>query len=84
MGDLVTEEALEEKIDEEVDKASFSSLALACYILVHDENTNTFEEFDTNSIDKFDNWAQNVIENEIYNVLHLLILMTMNTIQKKN
>lgn len=67
MGDLVTEEALEEKIDEEVDKASFSSLALACYILVHDENTNTFEEFDTNSIDKFDNWAQNVIENEIYN-----------------
>ena len=67
MGDLVTEEALEEKIDEEVDKASFNSLALACYILVHDENTNTFEEFDTNSIDKFDNWAQNVIENEIYN-----------------
>lgn len=66
MGDLVTEEALEEKIDEEVDKASFSSLALACYILAHDENANTFDEFDINNIDKFDNWAGDVIENEIY------------------
>lgn len=66
MGEIVTEEALEEKIDDEVDRASFDSLALACYILAHDENVNSFEEFDSNSIDRFDDWAKDSIENEIY------------------
>lgn len=66
MGEIVTEEALEEKINEEVDKSSFSSLALACYVLAYDENANTFDEFDSNNINKFDDWARDVIENEIY------------------
>lgn len=66
MGEIVTEKALEERIDDEVDSASFSSLALACYILAHDENANTFDEFDCNNINRFDDWAKDTIENEIY------------------
>lgn len=65
-GEVVTEEALEEKIDDEVDKAAFDSYALASYILSHDENANTFDEFDFNNIDKFDNWANEIIEKAIF------------------
>lgn len=66
MGEIVTEEALEEKIDDEVDRASFNTCALACYILAHDENVNSFEEFDSNSIDRFDDWASGIIEKAIF------------------
>lgn len=65
-GEVVTEEALEEKIDDEVDKAAFDSYALASYILAHDENANTFDEFDFNNIDKFDNWTNEIIEKAIF------------------
>ena len=66
MGEIVTEEALEKRIDDEVNSASFSPLVFACYILAHDENVNTFEEFNCNNIDRFDDWAKDTIENEIY------------------
>lgn len=62
MGEIVTEEALEEKIDE----ASFNNYALACYILAHDVNVNSFEEFDSNNIDRFDDWASGIIEKAIF------------------
>lgn len=67
MGEIVTEEALEAKIDDEVDRAFFNSYALACYILAHDENTSTFDEFDSNNIDRFDNWTSEIIEKAIFN-----------------
>lgn len=67
MGEIVTEEALEAKIDDEVDRASFNSYAFACYILAHDENVNTFDEFDCNNIDRFDDWANEIIEKAIFN-----------------
>lgn len=54
-GEIVTGKALEEKISDEIDKASFDSYALASYILAHDKNVNTFDEFDFNNINKFDN-----------------------------
>lgn len=66
MGEIVTEEALEERIDDEVDEASFNSYALACYILAHDVNVNSFEEFDSNNIDRFDDWASGIIEKAIF------------------
>lgn len=66
MGEIVTEEALEEKIDDEVDEASLNSYALACYILAHDINVNSFEEFDSNNIDRFDDWASGIIEKAIF------------------
>lgn len=65
-GEIVTEEALEEKIDDEVDKAAFDSYALASYILAHDENVDSFDEFDSNSIDRFDDWASGIIEKAIF------------------
>ena len=83
MGEIVTEEALEEKIDDEVDSASFNSLALACYILAHDENVDSFEEFDSNSIDKFDNWTNEIIEKAIFSDFQLLILKITDMNQKK-
>lgn len=66
MGEIVTEEALEEKIDDEVDSASFNSFAFACYILAHDENVNTFDEFNCNNIDTFDDWTSQIIEKAIF------------------
>lgn len=67
MGEIVTEEVLEERISEEVERASFSSLALACYALEFNLNINsTFDTFNNNNIYKFADWATNVIENEIY------------------
>ena len=65
-GEIVTGKALEEKIYDEVEKASFDSYALASYILAHDENVNTFDEFDFNNINKFDNWADEIIEKAIF------------------
>ena len=62
MGEIVTEEALEARIDDEVDRASFNSYALA-----HDENTSTFDEFDSKNIDRFDNWTNEIIEKAIFN-----------------
>lgn len=58
MGEIVTEEALEEKID---DEASLNSYALA-----HDVNVNNFEEFNSNNIDRFDDWASGIIEKAIF------------------
>ena len=66
MGEIVTEEALEERISDEVDRASFDTCALACYILAHDENVNSFDGFDSNNIDSFDDWASEIIEKEIF------------------
>lgn len=66
MGEIVTEKALEERISDEVDEASFNSYALACYILAHDENVDSFDEFDSNSIDRFDDWASGIIEKAIF------------------
>lgn len=66
-GEVITEEVLKQKISDEVDKASFDSYALASYILDHDENANTFDEFDFNNIDRFDDWANEIIEEEIFN-----------------
>lgn len=66
MGEIVTEEALEERISGEVDRASFDTCALACYILAHDENVNSFDGFDSNNIDEFDDWASKVLEQTIF------------------
>lgn len=65
-GEVVTEEALKEKISNEVGGAFFNSYALACYILAHDENVNTFDEFDFNNINRFDDWANEIIEKAIF------------------
>ena len=66
MGEIVTEEALEARIDDEVDIVPFNSYAFACYILAHDENVDSFEKFDSNSIDRFDDWASGIIEKAIF------------------
>lgn len=66
MGEIVTEQALEERISDEVDRASFDTCALACYILAHDENVNSFDGFDSNNIDEFDDWASKVLEQTIF------------------
>lgn len=66
MGEIVTEKALETRVSDEVDRASFDTCALACYILAHDENVNSFDGFDSNSIDEFDDWASEVLEQAIF------------------
>lgn len=66
MGEIVTEKALEERISDEVDRASFDTCALACYILAHDENVDSFDGFNSNNIDEFDDWANEIIEKAIF------------------
>ena len=67
MGEIVTEQALEKRISDEVDRASFDTCALACYILAHDENVDSFDGFNSNNIDEFDDWASGIIEKAIFN-----------------
>lgn len=66
MGEIVTEKALKERVSDEVDKASFNTYALACYILAHDVNVDSFDEFDCNNIDRFDDWASEIIGKAIF------------------
>ena len=67
IGEIVTEEALEKRISDEVEIASFNSLALACYVLEFNLNINsTFDTFNNNNINKFEDWAIDIIENRIY------------------
>lgn len=43
MGEIVTEKALENAISDELEMATFNAFALACYILAHDEDVNSFD-----------------------------------------